>query len=204
MIVVIGKYFTLGRDKKDAYLKTITIFSEKGYHETTMEDIAENLGIAKGTLYYHYKNKKELYLALIKEGFEILKQQASQELALTDNAADKLGKLIQVQVAFFQEYVHLTYIFLRELYGNVISRNELTTIVEDYMELITQILNEGQQFKLFKPLCLELTSSMIFGAVSVSTLKYLNKFNELPVDYLLKDLSEMIFYGLRREEGSRG
>jgi AcrR family transcriptional regulator len=45
----------------------LRVFSEKGYHEARMEDIAEKLGVSKRTLYLYYKNKDELYKAICAE-----------------------------------------------------------------------------------------------------------------------------------------
>ncbi|WP_372715063.1 TetR/AcrR family transcriptional regulator [Ilyobacter sp.] len=41
--------------------KAIEIFSTKGFHSTNMQDIADELGFSKGPIYYHFKNKYELY-----------------------------------------------------------------------------------------------------------------------------------------------
>lgn len=40
------------------------VFSEKGYHEARMEDIAEKVGVSKRTLYLYFKNKEELFAAI--------------------------------------------------------------------------------------------------------------------------------------------
>lgn len=40
------------------------VFSEKGYHEARMEDIAERVGVSKRTLYLYFKNKEELFAAI--------------------------------------------------------------------------------------------------------------------------------------------
>jgi AcrR family transcriptional regulator len=45
----------------------LRVFSEKGYHEARMEDIADRLGVSKRTLYLYYKNKEELYKAICAE-----------------------------------------------------------------------------------------------------------------------------------------
>jgi AcrR family transcriptional regulator len=40
------------------------VFSEKGYHEARMDDIAVSLGVSKRTLYLYYKNKEDLFEAM--------------------------------------------------------------------------------------------------------------------------------------------
>jgi AcrR family transcriptional regulator len=55
---VVPEYKEAAKDKIiQAAFKT---FTKKGYHKTTMEDIAKEIGVSKGALYQYYKNKKEL------------------------------------------------------------------------------------------------------------------------------------------------
>jgi AcrR family transcriptional regulator len=49
------------------------VFSEKGYHETHMEDISDKLGVSKRTLYIYFKNKEELFKALASRSIEDVK-----------------------------------------------------------------------------------------------------------------------------------
>ncbi len=181
-------------------MKAIEVFAEKGYHETTVDEIADNLNVAKGTIYYHYKNKKQLYLALINEGFATLKGRVFEIVEGSGNAEEKLKRLIQVQVDFFQEYSNITFIFLREFYGNVINRHELTAILNEYLDLIAGILNEGQENGQFRPLETEVTTFMIFGAVAVSTLNHLHQPAGLTPELFLKNVIEGIFYGIKGVE----
>lgn len=44
------------------------LFVERGYHETSMEDIAARVGIAKGTVYLHFASKEDLTFALFERG----------------------------------------------------------------------------------------------------------------------------------------
>jgi AcrR family transcriptional regulator len=47
----------------------LKIFSEKGYHSATMDDIAELLGVSKGALYQYFKSKEDLYKAILETRF---------------------------------------------------------------------------------------------------------------------------------------
>lgn len=51
------------------------VFSELGYQKTSMDMIAAHAGISKGALYYFFKNKASLYLAVVEEGLKILDKQ---------------------------------------------------------------------------------------------------------------------------------
>lgn len=41
------------------------VFSKKGYHDTTMDDIASRLGVSKGALYQYFNSKEDLYRAIL-------------------------------------------------------------------------------------------------------------------------------------------
>ncbi|SYZ73978.1 putative transcriptional regulator [Candidatus Zixiibacteriota bacterium] len=45
----------------------IEVFNRKGYDGATTEDIAREAGVTKGALYFHFRNKEEIFLAVVKE-----------------------------------------------------------------------------------------------------------------------------------------
>ena len=48
------------------------LFAEKGYDATSIEEITATVGVAKGTLYYHFSSKEEIFNFLIEEGIKLL------------------------------------------------------------------------------------------------------------------------------------
>ena len=70
------------------------LFNEKGYNQTTVEDILKESGIAKGTLYYHFKNKEDILSAMIERQIERRCRHISQIAA--DNTLSAVEKLYQV------------------------------------------------------------------------------------------------------------
>ena len=49
------------------------LFAEKGYDATSIEEITATVGVAKGTLYYHFSSKEEIFNFLVEEGMKLLK-----------------------------------------------------------------------------------------------------------------------------------
>ena len=43
----------------------LACFSARGYHETSVDDIATRAGLSKGAIYWHFEGKRELFLALV-------------------------------------------------------------------------------------------------------------------------------------------
>ena len=54
--------------RKEAIISSATrLFAEKGYKETSMAELAGVTGVAQGTIFYHFKNKEELFLSILKD-----------------------------------------------------------------------------------------------------------------------------------------
>lgn len=50
------------------------LLTEKGYHDTSIDEIAARAGVARGTLYQHFPSKEALILALLERNVELLEQ----------------------------------------------------------------------------------------------------------------------------------
>lgn len=67
------------------------LFSTKSYAKTTMRDVMEKLGIAKGTIYHYFKSKEDLLEAVVENIVE--EEIARQEILLEDVSGNGLDKL---------------------------------------------------------------------------------------------------------------
>jgi AcrR family transcriptional regulator len=92
------------------------LFFEKGYR-TTMEEIAAQAELSKGTLYLYFNSKDELYISVIMEGFRILEERIERALA---GVKDAEMRMKAVYCAFIdhclenREYFRITQYFLTE------------------------------------------------------------------------------------------
>lgn len=59
----------------------LRLFSSRGYHKTTMDDIAAEAGLTKGAIYWHFKNKLELFRFLIESRLKELDELISSALS---------------------------------------------------------------------------------------------------------------------------
>lgn len=57
----------MNRTKRKIFETSMRLFAEKGYDGTSIEDITSTVGVAKGTLYYHFQAKKRYLISLLKK-----------------------------------------------------------------------------------------------------------------------------------------
>src|SRR5213593_4243507 len=103
---------TLVRTKKDVVTEFRTseileaarkIFAKKGFHDATVDDIANAAGVAKGTVYLYYRSKQEVYIAALKFGISQMYSALIEEVARYSTAEEKLKALIAAKLAYFDE-----------------------------------------------------------------------------------------------------
>ena len=75
------------------------VFVAQGYHDTSMEDIADHAGVSKPVLYQHFPGKLELYLALLDTQAEALGAAVHDALARTDDNRERIHGVLS---AYFQ------------------------------------------------------------------------------------------------------
>ncbi len=81
----------LRASKREAVLRVAArMFSEKGFHATSLDEAAEQLNITKPTLYYYVKNKDEILFECVRIGMRMLESAVAAEQARGGTAFDKL------------------------------------------------------------------------------------------------------------------
>jgi TetR/AcrR family fatty acid metabolism transcriptional regulator len=92
------------KDEREAAFKqaALKVFSSKGYHKTTMSEVAMEAGFGKGTLYWYWNSKEELYFALVEESHK-------EFMALVKEAAEKHGNALEKLLWLGNEVTELHY-----------------------------------------------------------------------------------------------
>lgn len=81
-----------------------SVFFSKSIQAATMDEIAETVGLSKGTLYLYFQSKEELYLSLLSEGTEIFLNMMENSITSDMNTETKLRKTADIYYKFFVEY----------------------------------------------------------------------------------------------------
>lgn len=114
----------------------IKIFSESGYRGATMDDIASNAGLAKGTLYYHFSSKEEIFNFIVKEGLRILKDEADEVKKLNIDPIEKLTQICRIQLSFLYGHTDFFKVVMSQLWGHEKRQNELRVAIREYIDEI--------------------------------------------------------------------
>lgn len=93
---------TIAARREQILRAALTCFAQKGYHQTTLDDIVDEAGLSKGSVYVYFDSKKALYLALSE--WLLLEAGISQVLAGHGTTAlEKLGTALLALTAAMRE-----------------------------------------------------------------------------------------------------
>jgi AcrR family transcriptional regulator len=78
----------------------LSVFAEKGYHETTIEDVADRLGVSEGAIYLYFKSKRQLFKAIGESG----EQRIRQIIPSSVDAEDPVKVFFDSVVNMYEQY----------------------------------------------------------------------------------------------------
>jgi TetR/AcrR family transcriptional regulator, transcriptional repressor for nem operon len=81
--------------KKKIIQESLKLFSLKGFLSTSIQDILDAAGTSKGGLYNHFKNKEDLFLAVLSEARKIWREKNLEGLDLVERPAQKVKTLLK-------------------------------------------------------------------------------------------------------------
>ncbi|KAB1089162.1 TetR/AcrR family transcriptional regulator [Neorhizobium galegae] len=87
---------------EDALDKAIIVFSERGYHAASISELKDAMGLAAGSLYKAFKDKKAIFLASFDRYKQVRNALLDQELAEGANGRDKVSRMLR----FYAEASH--------------------------------------------------------------------------------------------------
>lgn len=143
------------------------IFSEKGYHATSMQDIAEAVNLQKASLYHHFSSKQEILAAILEQALDLINNQLE---AVTCQSLSPDEKLRQAMVTYLQtiaENKNLSAVLLLELRAlDPGLKDEQADRLEKFERLWTDLILEGKKQGVFADVDPSLTRRAILGVMN--------------------------------------
>jgi TetR/AcrR family fatty acid metabolism transcriptional regulator len=180
------------------------VLSEKGYHDTSMDEIAARVGIAKGTVYLHYPSKEDLIFALFERELAAFLQAVDQIIVQETSARTRLETILRnMYMGLLGKRIQL----LMALYSSIEMRGKLMEQkgqIHERMERLTEqvnaLLEEGKangEFDTSIPT--SIMRSTFFSLLSPISYKRLVVEEQTPPEQLVKCLGHIYFKGIAED-----
>ncbi len=183
----------MNRTKRKIFEIAMKLFSEKGYDATSIEEITATVGVAKGTLYYHFSSKEEIFNFLIEEGMKLLKNSIEIKTSKCNTVKEKIKAIILIQIKGIIKYENLLSIVFSQILGNE-PRNQLCKDkVQEYVDVIERVIKDGIENQEMRKCNSKLMAYTIFSLTS-SLMMYKNQTKkEYSILELYRECETIIF-----------
>ena len=153
--------------KRQAVLSAAAqLFNERGFHATSLDDIAARLGVSKPTLYYYVKNKEEILLGCVRQGLQLMLDGIEASRRDGGTALDQLTACMQVYARIVTQDFGMCLIRVGEEQISAPNRAELRRIKAEIDHEFRRLVAQGVEEGSLAPCDPKMTAFVIGGALS--------------------------------------
>lgn len=190
----------MNKTKRKIFETSMKLFAEKGYDATSIEEITATVGVAKGTLYYHFSSKEEIFKFLVEEGVKLLKNSIAIKTAKLNSNIDKIRAVVLIELKVLVKYESFMTIILSEIWGTGERSKMCRDYVFEYIQMIQEIVEEGMKKGEIIEANPNVIASGIFGFVCSSLIYKLRREKNIEVPELFNEIDKSFIKKLKKGE----
>ena len=187
----------MNKTKRKIFETSMKLFAEKGYEATSIEEITATVGVAKGTLYYHFSSKEEIFNFLVEEGIKLLQNSVDIKTAKFSNYIDKIKAIVLIQIKIVDKYEDLITILLSQFWGNEARNQKCKNQIFLYINKIEEIVKQGIEKGEIKQGEPHAIASEIYGLICSSLVCKVRNRENFNIMKLYKEFENTVIEGLK-------
>lgn len=187
----------MNKTKRAIFDSAIKVFSSYGYDAATVDEVAINAGVAKGTLYYHFKSKEDLFNFIIKEGVNFIKDEVENALIDIEDPIEKIKISAKVQLKYVYENKDLFRVIMSQMWGLGERHKEMREQVKTLINLTTAGFDEIIEENHNEELDSEILGYSFIGVLFSSALYEILNEGEYDHDEIVEKFMNQVRYGVQ-------
>lgn len=187
----------MGSMKEAITTHSVKLFQEKGFSETSIQDIVDSLSVTKGTFYYYFKSKEQLLMDIHSRYIDDLLNRQTNIIENEQNCQSKIVKIIELIICDIKTQRPNGRVYFREM-RNLAAEN--ADIIKEkrkkFRNNIEQVIIEGIETGEFRN---SLQPKMItFAILGVTNWSYewMNPSGDVSVEELAEMFSDFVLHGI--------
>jgi AcrR family transcriptional regulator len=198
----VGRMITRPSTRDKILNAALDVFSEKGFHLSTVDEIAEQAGVGKGTLYRYFVNKETLFNELVRIRLEELEKSVQAVLDGQDDVLTMIVKYLRAYFEFFDRNRRLYSLIMRE-------RLDVGEQVQDFyvkkvmrrIPILKRKIYEASQQGILKDVDFQTVFYGVMGFIHGVMQKWLASDCAYSLVEELPAVTEVLFYGFVKSQG---
>jgi AcrR family transcriptional regulator len=188
----------MNRTKRRIFDISMELFAKKGYDATSIEEITSVVGIAKGTLYYHFSSKEEILDFLIADGMKLLEHSLELKSKIANTFEEKIHAIILVEIKVVERYESLINLVMNEFCGDSKRNEKCRNCVYECVNVIEKVLKDGINNGDIKECDTRAIAFEIFGIICSGVMLRFENNKKLDIATTAKKYSNIIISGIKK------
>lgn len=202
----------LGRTKKEVVQEFRTteildaarrVFAHSGFNQVTVDEIAEEAGVAKGTVYLYFPSKQELFREALRKGLMELHEQALLEIAAAGTNAGRLQAFIGARLRYFKENGDFFRIYYTEFANLKVrsskSQPEFQDLYDEQVALLQSLIESGIRAGELRPMDPRKSAHLVYEYVRAAVAKHVLEWQNEPIESTIALVFELVWKGIECE-----
>ncbi|HWS24608.1 MAG TPA: TetR/AcrR family transcriptional regulator [Anaerolineales bacterium] len=145
----------------------IKVFAERGYHSTRVDDIADESKTSKGSIYFYFKSKQDIFLGLIEIFIDLLEKRVIKTMSnKEDHGPEQLTHTLGEIVGVFKQYRSLAKIVLIQAVGlGEIFEDQRRLFIDKFCGIVQKRLDLAIQNGSIEPIDTPLVARLWVGSM---------------------------------------
>lgn len=186
--------------EEEVFRAAARVFRRRGYHAARIQDVADELGMHKGSLYYYISSKEDLLRGMVEEPLRRMIAAARDILATRHSPEQKLALVVETHLRQFQENKDSWGVFLREDH-ELLSRGggcDVRDLAREYQTVWHELLQEGIDSGDFAP---DLDQGVVIKAIigmCDGTYTWFRPEGRYPIQEIARIFADFALHGVRQ------
>jgi len=184
----------LAKRRHEIFHQVVNVFVKKGFHETSMNEVAQAAGLGKSTLYDYFKTKDEILIYFFEDQLNDMTTEA-QKIALQNISADK--RLRQITEKYLESLQANKSLFLKLMQEaqrlKLESQKQVQAKRHAYQDLLRALIEEGVREGVFRNVNSLLAARLLIS--SISSAVYGSRSTGTPQE-MLNEILDIFFKGI--------
>lgn len=181
------------------------VFAVKGFHAARMEEVAEQAGVAKGTVYLYYPSKEALFLATLEAILAQWLGQLEQAALGSGTAEERLRSLLEADFILANRHASLLCLAVQEsetwylrTQVSEAEKERVRAFIVRLTEGVQKVLQEGVRTGELRPdLNVEVAVAAVLGTMHAYNIRRLQQREDLPARELARQVVDLLLEGMR-------
>jgi AcrR family transcriptional regulator len=182
----------------DIMLAARAVFTEKGYNDALISDIAERAGVVEGSIYRFFTNKRDLLVRVVEHWYEEMLARDDEQFAAVRGVWNRIRFIVHHHLLSIRREPALSRLVFQELRPDPSYRKtRLFQLNQTYTHRLIDVIRSGAaQGELRDDVPASLVRDMVYGCIEHRTWAFLRNEGDFEIDKTADSIADIIYRGL--------